>query len=244
MTSESSVPLTGKVALVSGASAGIGEAVAAALGRAGASVFGFARGAERLARAEAGWKAAGIRARTAPADVSREEDVDRVVAACLEAFGRIDILVNNAGIAAVHAVDGHPVDAWDRTIAVNLRGPFLLTRMVLPHFLRQGSGDVVNISSVAGQEPFAEMSAYCASKFGLLGFSQALAHEVRKRGVRVIAVCPGAVATSVWDGLDAGLDRGRMLQPEDVARVIVDLLLLPRRAVVDRIVLTPPEGIL
>ncbi len=236
-------PMAGKVVLVSGASAGIGEAVVRALGGAGASVFGFARGEERLRKAADAWRAAGIDVRTAAGDVSVEADVDRIVRAALDAYGRIDILVNNAGIAPVRAVDGHPVDVWDRTIAVNLRGPFLLTRRVLPDMLRRGAGDIVNVSSVAGLQAFGEMSAYCASKFGLQGFTQALAHEVRKRGIRVVAVCPGAVSTPIWEGIDPSADRTRMLRADDVARAVLDVLLLSRQATVDQIVLTPPDGI-
>jgi NAD(P)-dependent dehydrogenase (short-subunit alcohol dehydrogenase family) len=159
-------------------------------------------------------------------------------------LGRIDILVNCAGSAAFRPLQKTTESQWDAMLDTNLKGTFLCCQQVIPQMLKQGAGDIVNIASVAGLEPFNESAAYCASKFGLVGLSKALSLEFRKKGIRVITVCPGAVDTELWDSVQDAPARERMLRPEEVAAAVVDALTFSRRAVVDLIRLTPPEGIL
>jgi 3-oxoacyl-[acyl-carrier protein] reductase len=190
--------LTDKVVLVTGGGRGIGRAIATACAREGAAIALCARTASeveqtvdqiRALKAEcAGW----------PCDVSQEEPVQRLVENATGKFGRIDVLVNNAGVmtraSAAWELD---VKKWDYTIAVNLRGMFLVTRAVLPFMLRQKAGSVINVASAIGRMAYPNFIAYSTSKWGLEGFSQALAAELRSYRIRVNSVDPGTVATKL-----------------------------------------------
>ena len=244
--------LQGKVALITGASRGIGRALALAFAREGAqlSLWGRSmRGLNSVVR-EIGKKrstrqSAGSRnILPLSVDVSKERNVTRGVERVLNHFQKVDILVNNAGFAAFKSVLETPVEDWDRMMAVNLRGAFLSTKAVLPSMLKRRKGDIVLMASIAGREGFPEWSGYCASKFGLVGFAKSLAKEVRRKGVRVITVCPGAVDTSLWKDHPNPPDPKEMLKPEEVAEAVLDLLTFSNVAVIDEVVITPRKGIL
>jgi NAD(P)-dependent dehydrogenase (short-subunit alcohol dehydrogenase family) len=164
------------------------------------------------------------------------EQCERLMTRAVEALGRLDVLVNNAGLGVFAPVDAMSVEDWHRQIETNLDGVFYCCRAALPHLKRNG-GWIVNIGSLAGKNPFAGGAAYNASKFGLLGFSEALMLEVRHEGVRVCCVMPGSVATD-FSGDDGGGSDWK-LHPEDVAQVVCDLLAFPERALPTRIEIRP-----
>lgn len=237
-------PLTGKRCLITGASSGIGLAIAQCLAQDGARLALVSRSKERLAAAVATLPPAAPPPLTLAGDVTRAADVDRVVAKALEAWGGIDVLVNAAG-AAVFLPVGEMAEAqWDQVLDANLKAVFLMCRRLVPPMLAAGSGDIVNIGSVAAHQGFENSTAYCASKHGLLGFSRALALEVRKKGLRVITVSPGSVNTPLWDTTGWSPDRSKMLQAGDVAEAVAAALSLPGRATVDELIVMPKDGVL
>ena len=220
--------LKGKVAIVTGGGSGIGEGIALALAAEGAAVVICGRRAAALARVVEAIRAVGGTARAVAADVSREDDVSRLVSETVEAFGTIHILVNNAGIDATDApIHEYSIAEWDQVMATNLRGPFLMARAALPIMRQQSEGHIINISSEAGLEYYDESGAYTVSKFGLNALGELLQLENQAHGIRVNTICPGMVLTEMSQD-SPGLDRGRCLFPEDIADLT--LWLLTRRA--------------
>ncbi len=209
----------GKVVLITGGSRGIGYATARAFLVSGARVAIIAQDPARLDAAAAQLRSLG-EVRAHPADVRREADVRAAVAAVLAHYGTVDVLVNNAGVAWTGAFTEQERASIDATIDVNLKGVLYMTHAVLPQMLRQGRGVVINVASGAGRTGFAGLASYCASKFGVVGFTESLAGEVGTAGVRVYAVCPGAVATD----MQREVGGGRVgIAPERVAATIVAL---------------------
>lgn len=241
--------LENKAAIVTGASSGLGRATAIALAKAGADVALMARSAEDLEEVRGEIEAAGHRALALPVDLSEEARLRDAVKWVLDEFGRVDVLVNAAGTDAPGPVEELDVEGWDRTIDVNLRAPFLLSKAVFPHMREAGGGTIVNISSVAGKKGWAEASAYCASKFGLTGFTQALADEGRAHRIRVCILYPGAMATNwgAWNpderhANDQGSPSpGQVLPPERVADYIAWFVSSPPEFVLTEGIITPIE---
>jgi len=197
---ERSGTLAGKIALVTGGGRGIGAAIALAYAREGADLVLASRTDAELVAVAHEARAAGATVHAVTADVVETGQVDRLVRSALKTFGRIDVLVNNAGVnhPEVPTWELEPAD-WDRTLAVNLRGPYLMARAVLPHFLDRRQGSVINVSSICGSVAYVNYSGYTASKFGLEGLTRVLAEETKRTGVRVNAVDPGLVATRMTD---------------------------------------------
>ena len=245
-------PLEGKAALVTGASSGLGRATAIALARAGADVALVARSQGELDSAKEEVSKAGRRALTLPMDLAKEDEASATVERTVEEFGRIDVLVNAAGTDAPGPVEELDVEGWDRTLSVNLRAPFLLSKAAFPRMREAGGGMIVNISSVAGKKGWANASAYCASKFGLTGFTQALADEGKEHGIRAIVLYPGAMATN-WgafspeerqEGEPTKASPTRVLPPGRVADLIAWLAASPPEFVLtEGIVLPIEEGL-
>jgi len=215
--------LSGQVALVTGASRGIGRATALALAAEGAALVLAARSVPELEALAADIDAQGGRALVAPGDVSRSSDVRRIVSGALQEFGRLDILVNNAGVAYRKPLAETSEADFDHTLAVNLKGVFLFCREVVPVMTRQGSGVIINVSSGAGKQGFPELAVYCATKFAVIGLTESLAAELREAGVKVYALCPGSTDTRMWHALYPGEEPD--LCPEHVARRILELAL-------------------
>lgn len=218
----------------------MGRATAIALSLAGADVALVARSAEELesAREEAA-KSGGLTL-ALPADLATEDDAIRAVEQTVDAFGSIDVLVNAAGTDVPGMVEELSVEGWDRTLSVNLRAPFLLSKAAFPHMREAGGGTIVNVSSVAGKKGWANASAYCASKFGLTGFTEALADEGKEHGIRAVVVYPGAMATN-WGAFSP--EERRQSEPNEAPATQV---LAPER-VADFIawfVASPPEFVL
>ena len=228
------------VALVTGASAGIGRATAIALGRAGYAVAVCSRSREPLERLIAELTDEGITAAGRPCDVSNPGDVAALVEHVEDTLGPIDVLINNAGVGVFKPFDQITLEEWDRTFATNVRSLYVVTRAVLGGMRARGRGFVVNVSSLAGRHGLKGGTAYAASKHAVMGFSSSLLLEVRHEGVRVLAVCPGSVDTELRrDQSMLGGAPDRMLRAEDVAAVIVDALSLPARALVSELDIRP-----
>lgn len=234
--------LDGKVALVTGASRGIGCAIARALLDEGAHTFLVSRRREAVRKLAAAWNAAGGRAEALSADVTREREVYGLIARVKKRSGRLDILINNAGVFTYKPFEKTTLEDWRSNIDTNLTGTFLCTRAALPLLKRKRGGHILNIISVAGREAYENCSAYCASKFGALGLSRVLAEELRPFGIRVTAILPGPVRTKMIQKLGLRVPKGRILEPEDVARTVVEALTQPQRASLEEIVLRPARG--
>jgi NAD(P)-dependent dehydrogenase (short-subunit alcohol dehydrogenase family) len=226
--------LKGQVAVVTGGSSGIGFAIARALAAEGMAVTIGARNPERLKGAAKELEGDGGRVLAVRTDVGNPSQAADLIARAEKAFGRIDVLVNNAGIGTWGMIDELSGTDWDRVQSVNLKGAFLCTKAVLPVMKRQRSGYIVNISSVSGKEGSAGGSAYSASKFGLIGFTQSLIEEGVPHNIRATALCPGYVATPMVE--DVGIPPGEMIPPEDIARLVVGLLHLSPVTVIREIV--------
>lgn len=233
--------LAGSLAVVTGATEGIGRAIAFTLGRAGARIALCAR-TEQNVRATVGELcAAGVDAIGAPCDVSDPAAVDRFASFVTTQRGSAKVLVNNAGIGRFRPLDELSLEDWDRTFGVNVRSLYLVTRAFLPGMKTSGGATIVNIASLAGRNGFEGGTAYCASKHAVLGFSKALMAEVRRHDVRVVAVCPGTVATPFMDKGPRATrtSRDRALMPEDVAHAVLTTLTVDDRAMVSELDIRP-----
>ena len=227
--------LEGKVALITGGSKGIGFAIAEALVSRGARVMITGRNAADLERAQA---RLGPRVLSVSADARLAEEVERAVQATVDGHGGLDVLVNNAGIGIFkNAADMSPA-VWQSIIDTNLSGVFYYCHAAIPHLRRRGGGWIVNISSLAGKNPFTGGAAYCASKAGLNAFSEALMQEVRYDNIRVTYVMPGSVATGFSGRGEPGKADWK-IQPEDIAQMVLDLLAMPPRSLPSRVEMRP-----
>jgi NAD(P)-dependent dehydrogenase (short-subunit alcohol dehydrogenase family) len=225
--------LTGRVAIVTGAGAGIGAGIAAMLAEAGAAVTVADIDGESATSTAKGIENRGGRAITVTADVSDARDIDAMVRQTVTDLGGVDILVNNAGIATTELVEDLDEETWRGVLDVNLTGPFLCCKAVLPHMRRKQWGRIVNVASVAAKRiSFTGAASYTASKAGLLGFTRHLAYEVAPLGINVNAICPGPTMTPMYErNADeqtrreriAMVPKGRWLTPEDHGRVTVFL---------------------
>jgi len=231
--------LNGKVAIVTGGSRGIGLAIARALVAEGVRVAVTGRSAAHLSTARRSIEAAGPGAvETLQADVRNHADVRRAVDATTARFGGLDIAINNAGVGVFTSIASMTPEQWSEVIDTNLTGVFHVCHAVLPHMRSRGGGFIVNISSLAGKNPFADGAAYCASKAGLNAFSEALMQEVRYDNIRVSYVLPGSVATAFSSGDEAkGADW--KIAPEEVAEVVLNLLRHNPRSLPSRVELRP-----
>lgn len=225
--------LKGKTALVTGAGKGIGKAIAIALANEGVQVGLIARTEKDLQNVAQEINAQGVKAAIATADVSDISSVNDAVEKVQNELGPIDILINNAGIATFGKfLELEPKD-WEDIIKVNLLGVYYVTRAVLPQMIERKTGDIINISSTAGQRGAAVTSAYSASKFAVIGLTESLMQEVRKHNIRVTALTPSTVVTELAQSanLITG-DADRVMHPEDFAELIIAQLKLNRRVFV------------
>lgn len=211
-------PLAGKTALVTGGGRGIGRAIALRLAAFGADVAICGRDPAALEETEAALRAAGARALAGTADVTRAAEAAAFVARTEKEIGPLSILVNNAGIGVFGPAHERSEEEWDRVLDTNLKGAWLFSRAAAASMIRRGSGDIINISSLAGRNTFAGGGLYCASKWGLIGLSGCMAEDLREHGIRVSVVCPGSVATE-FSGRGPK-DRSRALTAEDVAHAV------------------------
>ncbi|WP_213804348.1 SDR family oxidoreductase [Granulicella sp. dw_53] len=223
-------PLAGKVAIVTGASAGIGRATALALVRCGASVLVTARRKDRLEALCAKIESLGGKAVFFAGDASQESTAQQAVALALSTFGHLDILINNAGAGNYKNLIDTSVEEYDQLMNANMKSSFLFSRYATPSLIEQKSGLILFISSIAGLQGAAGESVYCASKFAQVGFAQALDAELRKHGINVGAICPGGTKTEFALGKGRTEDliqKSHMMNPDDVAEAIVFACLQP-----------------
>ena len=236
-TGKSVTRLSGKVALITGGGTGIGRAIALAFTREGASVAVAGRRLEKLQEVISEVQKQGGAGLAVDCDVTRARDVERAVKGTVERFGRLNVLVNNAGTLHVSTVEGINEEEWDRVMTVNVKGPFLMSRAVLPEFRKWGGGAIVNIGSVLGLVAMKDRAAYCASKGGVTMLTKAMAVDHGHENIRVNCICPSIVETELVKGLfDASgqgdalrtgrialIPLGRFGQPPDVAEMAVFL---------------------
>lgn len=234
--------LDDKIAIVTGAGRGIGEAISVRLAKEGADIVVADINFNNAKRTVEKIKAIGRRALVVKVDVSKSNDIERMVDLTLEKFGKIDILCNNAGITIINSVVDFKEEQWDRMLNINLKGVFLCSRAVAKIMIKQKSGKIINTSSDSGKTGYALFASYNASKFGVIGFTQGLAKELAPYGITVNAVCPGIVKTKMWDYVDEELGKrwglpkgealkmhikqiplGRLETPGDVAGVVAFL---------------------
>jgi len=231
--------IEGKVAVVTGAGRGIGRAIAVEFGRMGAKVALAARGVAGL---EETAKTIGRNASVISTDVRKKDEVHRLLDQVASTIGPVDILVNAAGIGIFGQVRDFSDDDYDAILDTNLRGIFLACRYVLPSMISRRNGDIVNIASIAGKVGSAKRAVYCASKFGVIGFSQSLSEEVREHGIRVSVVCPGSTDSSFsQDPNREGKVRSKMLSPSDVASAVRTIVTQEPNSFISEIILRPTQ---
>lgn len=245
--------LSGLVALVTGASSGIGEATARALAEQGAAVALVARRRERLDQLAGDIAQQGGRALVIEADVAEQAQAQEAVERAARELGRLDIVINNAGVMLLGPVEGAPLEEWERMIGINVRGLLYIAHAALPHLLRAAEdaprrvADLVNISSVGGRRPRRGSGVYNLTKFGVGAFSESLRQEVTGRHVRVSLVEPGAVATELTTHMreevrEASRERFKdieRLESEDIADVIEYIVTRPRRVAINEVLVRP-----
>ena len=219
--------LEGKVAIVTGAGRGIGKAVSVALARAGCRVVLAARTREQIETVQLEIISQGGHALALPADLTVDEDIQRLVEESQAKWGAVDILINNAGWGKRAPVVSANLTDWDQTFRLNLRAPMVLAKALLPNMIAKGGeGAVINIGSVSGKTGEANGAAYSASKFGLIGFTQSLYEEVREHGIKVAVILPGFVDTPLIPP-NRQLDRSKMIQADDIAQTVLFVLTSP-----------------
>ena len=231
--------IEGKVAVVTGAGRGIGRAIALELSQMGAKVGLVARTPAQL---EETAKMSGGSARVFPADVRRREDIEKLLNQVSSTLGSVDILVNAAGVGAFGQVAEFSDSDYDLILDTNLRSIFMACRSVLPSMIAKGKGDIINIASIAGKVGSATRAVYCASKFGVVGFTQSLAEEVRQHGIRVSVICPGS--TDTYFSSDPERERkarSKMLAPSDVAHAVRMLVTQEPNSFISEIILRPTQ---
>jgi NADP-dependent 3-hydroxy acid dehydrogenase YdfG len=247
---ESSRPLAGKVALVTGASSGIGEATAIALAGAGAAVAVGARRRDRLDALAAKLRDDGARVLQLDLDVTGEEACRAAVARTREELGGLDVLVNNAGVMLLGTIVGADTEDWRRMMSTNVLGLMYMTHAAIDGMVEQGSGDIVNISSVAGRVARRGAGVYNASKWAVNAFSESLRQEVTGRGVRISLVEPGAVATELSDHITQPEARAaskqmaaqmRTLQSDDIARAVLYVVSQPPHVAINEVLVRPTD---
>lgn len=241
--------LADQAVVITGASSGLGRASALAFANAGANVALIARSEQDLRAVAESVDEQGSHALVLPTNLADAVVIQQAVNRVVESVGRVDVLVNNAGTDVPGPINDLTVDGWDHVLNVNLHAPFLLTKAVFPHMQQVGRGTILNISSVAGKLGWANASAYCASKFGLTGFTQALHAEGKEFGIRAMIIYPGAMATHWGDWTPEERHQHNQetssareaLPPEDAASLLVWLAESPHNMVLNEVVLTPLE---
>jgi 3-oxoacyl-[acyl-carrier protein] reductase len=234
--------LEGKVAVVTGASRGIGRSIAVHFAAEGAKLAISGRDPLRLGELRDELRAKGNEVLSILGDASSERDVVKLIESTVEAFGRIDILVNNAGFGIFKPVIEMKTEEFDSLFSVNMRGAFIATREALRHMIAQNDGVIINIASLAGKNAIENGAAYAATKWAMIGFAKSVMLEVRKHNIRIVTICPGSVDTDF--GFSNRSNRDRILKPKDVAEAAVLAASLPATAMMSEIDLRPtnPKG--
>jgi len=237
--------LKGKTAIVTGASSGIGAVFSEALTKKGATVYGLARSEDKLNKIQ---NELGEAFKPVRMDVTRHDDIDAWVARTFDEGNRPDILINNAGLGYFANVEELSVDEWNTMIDTNLTGIFYMTRLLVPLMKRnENVCHIINIASIAGKIGNPQLSGYNASKFGVSGFSEALFKELRYDKIKVTCLYPGSIATDFFDNAEGTRTHPNMMHPEDVAKVLINVLETPDNFLISDVTMRPlnpkpPEG--
>ncbi|MDW0245772.1 MAG: SDR family oxidoreductase [Nitrososphaeraceae archaeon] len=215
-------------ALVTGSGRGIGRETAILLSKKGFNLIICSRNQNEIDSVVKEIKSFGNdRILARECDVSVSSQVNRVVNEALDIYGRIDVLINNAGISYVKKLIDTTEEEWDNTLDINLKGSYLFSKAIVPHMIKHNYGVIINVSSGAGKIGFEDISAYCASKFGMIGLTESLAREINNYNIRVMTICPGQVATKMQKDIDSQyyeLNKNKMLHPRKVAEKIADMI--------------------
>jgi len=221
--------LNGKVIIITGASRGIGRAAACLLAERGGRVVVASRDESALQEVSRSIESHSGVSLAVPTNVCSESSIKTLVDQVVSRFGRIDVLINNAGICVYGPVTQTTLDEWEQVMETNLKGVFLCTREVIPGMIQQGAGHIINVASQAGKFGFPNLAIYCASKFGVIGFSESLERELTPYNIRVSYLCPGYVDTALLKVFPAEIvQSARMATPEEVAEQLFNLLISPR----------------
>jgi NADP-dependent 3-hydroxy acid dehydrogenase YdfG len=232
------VSIENQIAVVTGAGRGIGRAIAVELGKLGAQVVLAARSRTEL---EEGARTIGAKASVIPTDVRKKEELHRLFEQVTLALGPVDILVNAAGLGIFGPVADFKDEDFEILIETNLRGIFFSSKFVLPSMIERKQGHIINIASIAGKVGSAHRAVYCASKFGVVGFTESLAEEVRQFGIRVSLICPGSTDTRFSGSETSGKSRERMLRPEDVAHAVRMIVTQEPNSFISEIIMRPTQ---
>jgi 3-oxoacyl-[acyl-carrier protein] reductase len=227
------VSIEDSIAVVTGAGRGIGRAIAIELGRMGSTVVLAARSRAELEKTA---QVIGAKASVMPTDVRKKEEIRR-----LFDIGAVDILVNAAGLGIFGPVRDFKDEDFENLVETNLRGIFLTCRFVLPSMIERKRGHIINIASIAGKVGSANRAVYCATKFGVVGFTESLAEEVRQYGIRATVICPGSTDTGFSSAETAGKARERMLRPEDVAHAVRMIVTQEPNSFISEIIMRPTQ---
>ncbi len=234
--------LKDKVVIITGASSGIGLEIARTLAVERARLVLAARSLDKLENVATELSSTGAPIFIVPTDVTREADCQALVRAAVDAFGAVDVLVNNAGYTLPVSLLDTTETIWDQTIDICLKGVYMMTRAAVVVMLERGGGTVVNISSVAGKYGYENRTAYCAAKWGVHGFTEALRVELGQRNIRAHLICPGPVATPFWAATNDPQPAevmARMARPEEIAEAVRWVLTQPERLQIDEVVIKP-----
>lgn len=229
-----------EVAVVTGAGRGLGKEIAINLSKVGFFVIICSRTYEQIRGVERVIREMGGEGLAVCCDVGIEDQVERFIDEASNITGRIDMLVNNAGIAHSDPITKIDSSKWEEIIRVNLTGTFLMTKYALKHM--EDGGHIFNVVSNAGKTGFPNWSAYCASKFGVLGFTNSIREELRGRSIKVTAVLPGPTDTPLWEGIVGAWDRERMMKPDAVADIIISIYKQPENVVTEEVFIMPRGG--
>lgn len=234
--------MKGEVVIITGAGKGIGKEIALGFAKEGATVALCARTLNSIKNVETEIKEKGGEAVALVCDVGIEKEVEKLIYKVSEISGRINVLVNNAGVAFMGPVSHFDTSKWEETLRVNLTAAFLVTKHALK-FMHEGS-HIFNIASNAAKIGFPNWSAYCASKFGLLGFTNSLREELRGVGIKVTAIIPGPTDTPIWDEIPGNWDRKKMIRPQDIAATVVNIYKQSKETLTEEVVIMPVGGAL
>jgi len=232
--------IEGRIVWVTGSGRGIGAATALLLASRGARVVLSARTSGEIQEVADRIRRSGGQALPMRCDVTLQAEIHNLLKLVKSTWGAVEILINNAGIAVFKKIVHTSEDEWDAMMSANVKSAFLCTQAVLPDMIEVQSGHIVNIISVAGKQPYESSGAYCASKYGLAGFTDVLRLEMRKFHIRVTAVYPGAVNTGLWDSVKA--DRSKMMHVQDIAKIIVEACDHPPAVGLEEVVIRPASG--
>ncbi|HPG41178.1 MAG TPA: SDR family oxidoreductase [bacterium] len=232
--------LSEKIIWITGSGRGIGKAAALALAECGARVVLCARSSGEINETATEIHTIGGQVLAIPCNVSDQNQVDALVNRVKQQWGPVDILINNAGVAAFKKIVNTTVQDWDAMLDSNLKAAFLCSQAVLPDMLEKGAGHIINVVSVAGKQPYYNCGAYCASKYGLLGFTEVLRMETRKHGIMVTAFLPGATDTTLWGS--ANVDRTKMMTTAQVAQGLVNICASEPGCMTEQVIMRPIGG--